>query len=157
MLEQVARVSGQELKKLKNAEKVKRGPTDRPTDRPTQRGVESRSTRLKRLSQVGLRCFTLNTVYIIGYRFFRLSSDTILTRSFLYLEFVPRSGSRFFAVRNDFAVGALFLQSAAFESDLNHHVRRLLFCRNVTCVWMNFLWSIDGVNLPTCKSFFSPS
>ena len=31
------------LKKLENAEKVKRG----PTDGPTKRGVESRSTRLK--------------------------------------------------------------------------------------------------------------
>ena len=40
------------LKNLKNAEKVKRGPTNRPTnqptDGPTQRGVESSSLRLKR-------------------------------------------------------------------------------------------------------------
>ena len=40
------------LKKLENAEKVKKGPTDQPTNQPahgpTKRGVESRSTRLKR-------------------------------------------------------------------------------------------------------------
>ena len=40
-----------EIKKLKNVEKIERGPTDRPTDGKTdgqiKRGVESRSTRLK--------------------------------------------------------------------------------------------------------------
>ena len=43
--------SGPLPKKLKNAEKVKKGPTDQPTDQPndepTKRGVESPSTRLK--------------------------------------------------------------------------------------------------------------
>ena len=33
VLEKVTRPFGQELKKLKNAENVTRGPTDRPTDR----------------------------------------------------------------------------------------------------------------------------
>ena len=41
------------LKKLKNAEKVKRGPTDRPTDGQTYQGVESRITRLKRIKVNG--------------------------------------------------------------------------------------------------------
>ena len=35
VLKKVTRVSGQKLKKLKNAKKVKRGPTDRPTNGPT--------------------------------------------------------------------------------------------------------------------------
>ena len=46
-------------KKRKNAEKVKRGPTNQPTNRrtdgPTKRGVESRNTQLKTKYAVWLR------------------------------------------------------------------------------------------------------
>ena len=38
-----------ELKTLNHAEKVKWGPTDQPTDGLSKRGVESRSTRLKKV------------------------------------------------------------------------------------------------------------
>ena len=44
------------LKNFKTAKKVTRGQTDQPTDqltdRPTKRGVESRSTQLKRFYEV---------------------------------------------------------------------------------------------------------
>ena len=49
MMEVASRSS--ELKTLKNAEKVKWGPTDRWTDVRTKRGVESRSTRLKKCNK----------------------------------------------------------------------------------------------------------
>ena len=41
-------VRSSELKTLKNAEKVKRGQTDRPSDRRTKRGIESRDKKWKK-------------------------------------------------------------------------------------------------------------
>ena len=69
-LEWLIMAFGKELysKKLKNAKKVKRGPTDQPTNWPTDQstdrwtdkaGVESRSTQLKNVFLVYNRSFTL--------------------------------------------------------------------------------------------------
>ena len=55
-----------EAKDRKNIKKVKWGPTNRPTDRPTdgrtKRGVESRSTRLKRSPSTKYITFDLDLI-----------------------------------------------------------------------------------------------